>query len=120
MSWISSGLSKVGHAVAPVLKAASPLASFIPGMGVVSKIGDFLGNHGDQILGAGAIGEGYLNSRRSSDLRNQAIGLSNQSYSDRAPLRSAGVSGMLNDTPPDLSSVFASGNPYSKIKPRGR
>jgi len=47
---------------------------------------------------------------------NQALGIANQSYADRAPLRTAGVQGMVNNKAPDLSSVFASGNPYSKIR----
>lgn len=109
---VLGGVSKVKGAL-----SAIPGVSKLGGLsGGISKVGGFLKDHGDQLLGAGAIGEGYLDKRRSNDLRNEALGIAKQGWGERAPLRSAGVSGMLNEQRPDLSSIYRSPNPYSRVR----
>lgn len=116
---VASGVSKVGGVLGHI-PGASQVGNMITGgkglSGAVSKIGGFLGDHGDQLLGAGSLYEGYKANQKSNDLMNEALSTAKQSYADRAPLRSAGVSGMLNTQRPDLSSVYASANPYSKVR----
>lgn len=116
---VMGGLSKVGGALSSI-PGAGAIESGVSKLGGVSGMantaGGFLKNHGDQLLGAGSAYQGYKDSQKSNDLMNQALGIANQSYADRAPLRTAGVQGMVNNKAPDLSSVFASGNPYSKIR----
>lgn len=86
-------------------------------MGGLKKVGGFLSDHGDQLLGGAALGEGYLNQRKSNNLSNEALNLARQSYADRAGLRKLGVSQMLDQTAPDLSSTFADpNNPYAKMR----
>lgn len=89
-------------------------------MGGVKKVGGFLDDHGDQLLGAASLGEGYLGQRRANNLQNEALGIAKQSYADRAGLRKLGVSQMMDQTAPDLSSTFAqSSNPYSRMRKVG-
>lgn len=84
-------------------------------MGGLKKVGSFLGDHGDQLLGAASLGEGYLGQRRANNLQNEALGIAKQSYADRAGLRKLGVSQMMDQTAPDLSSTFAQpSNPYGR------
>ena len=67
-------------------------------------------------LRGASLAEGYLNQRKSNNLRGQALGIANQSYADRAGLRKLGVAGMMDQTPPDLTSTFAQpSNPYRKV-----
>jgi len=117
---ISSGVSKVGGILSKV-PGADKLGSLVTGgkgiPGAVSKVGSFLGDHGDQLLGAGSLYEGYKANQRSNDLMNEALHYAKDSYDTRAPLRTAGVSGMLNQQRPDLSSVYANpSNPYSRVR----
>lgn len=132
------GLGPVGAALGSIpgagaISKVGGVLSHIPGVGAlesgidklgglkgaVSKVGSFLGDHGDQLLGAGSLYEGYNNSKKSTDLMNQALDTAKQSYAERAPLRTAGISGMMNETRPDLSSIYVNpSNPYSKVRPR--
>lgn len=118
---VMSGVSKVKGALSAI-PGASAVGSGISKMGglkgAVSKVGGFLGDHGDQLLGAGSLYEGYQANQKSNDYMNEALHYAKDSYDTRAPLRSAGVSGMLNETRPDLSSIYQSGNPYSKVQRR--
>lgn len=103
-SAIGSGISKLGG----VSKVASGLG------GMLGKAGGLV----DPLLGAGALYEGYKDNQKSTDYRNRALAVAENGYAERAPLRTAGVSGMMNETRPDLSSIYANGNPYSKVQRR--
>lgn len=118
---VMGGISKVKGALGAIPGVSKLAGGFskVGGVkGLLGSAGGFLKDHGDQLLGAGAIGEGYLNQRKATDYRNRALGIAEGSYNERAPLRSAGVSGMLNEARPDLSSAYANQNPYSRVQRR--
>lgn len=107
---VASGVSKVKGALAA-----------IPG---ISKVGGFLKDHGDQLLaGAGAI-QNANDMSHANDLLKTGQGYAQRSFDERAPLRAAGISGMLNPQTPDLSGINygSQGNPYaiSKVMPANR
>lgn len=117
---VASGVSKVGGAL-KAIPGASQIGNAITGgnglSGAVSKVGGFLKDHGDQLLGAGSLYEGYKANQKSNDLMNEALASAKGSYAERAPLRTAGVQGLLNQQRPDLSSVYANpSNPYSRVR----
>jgi hypothetical protein len=107
----SPGLSQAAGAIA---QGGKP--------GIVDQIGSFLGGGlkkiggVDGLLGAGALGYGAYQQKQAGDMRDKALKLIEQDYATRAPLRTMGLSGMLNETPPDLSGVFAGAtdNPFSR------
>ena len=120
--------SKIGLGGVPGMGGVSKVGGFLDKIPGASKIGGMLGGANglvskvgssgllDKALGAGAAYEGYKANQKSTDLMNQGLHYAKDSYDTRAPLRSAGVSGMLNEQRPDLTSLYASGNPYSKVK----
>jgi hypothetical protein len=68
----------------------------------------------DGLLGGAATGYGAYQMKQAGDMRNKALKMVEQDYATRAPLRSQGLAGMLNEQRPDLSSTFASNNPFSR------
>lgn len=67
----------------------------------------------DNVLGGGALAYGAYQQKKAGDMRNKALKMVEQDYAERAPLRKLGVSGMMNEQRPDLSSVFAPAmNPF--------
>lgn len=165
MSWLSSGIKKIGRAVGKGLGAVSgfipgPLddiaasvlqggnmkdhlvagaGGMIPGVGggLLKKIGGFAGGTLGKLvpdalergvggglkklggLGLDDILAGVEGARGAHDLfqsykqRNRALGSAEDAYNERAGLRRMGVQGMMDDTAPDLSGVFADEfNPY--------
>lgn len=106
-----------------VSKVGSVLGS-IPGIskvgGLAKGIGGFLGDHGDQILQGAQILNGAQKSAHANDLLKTGQGYAQRSFDERAPLRSAGISGMLNPQVPDLSGINyeSSGNPFAVSKVR--
>jgi hypothetical protein len=66
---------------------------------------------------AGASGVAGVNaSRNAANDRKKALKLIESGYAEREPLRKLGLSGMLNEQRPDLSSTFAtSGNPFRRV-----
>lgn len=73
--------------------------------GLAGKAGSFLtGNNGGNALGTiGAISS-YLDQKKSTDLAKQALGSVEQSYAERAPLRTQGLSMLAN---------ASQGNPFA-------
>lgn len=73
--------------------------------GLAGKAGSFLtGNNGGNALGTlGAISS-YLDQKKSTDLAKQALGSVEQSYAERAPLRTQGLSMLSN---------ASQGNPFA-------
>lgn len=69
----------------------------------------------DNILGGGALGYGAYQQKQAGDMRDKALKLITDDYATRAPLRTQGLQGMLNETPPDLSSIYSDPqNPFSR------
>jgi hypothetical protein len=85
------GLKKVGSAASGLQKLAQP------------------------VLGGLAMYEGYKNDKQAQKLNDEQLQLARQSYGERAPLRTLGRDLMLDQTPPDLSHIYAnSSNPFSR------
>lgn len=140
---IGSGLKKVGGALGigggpklsgspgDLIGMASP-GGGVPGIspaglgggggGILGSLGGILGGGlkkiggVDGLLGAGALGYGAYQQKQAGDMREKALKLLSDDYASRAPLRKAGLSGMLNETPPDLSATFspAMQNPFAR------
>lgn len=140
MSWLSDrtgihlNLGNVAKAALPVVAAApflgplGGLVSKIPGVGAavgalgglaskipgVSAVGNFLKGHGSDVLKAAqGVNAAYLGNK-ATGMANNALGSVTSSYDQRAPLRVAGVQGMLaaqQRTP--RSQAIASTNPYA-------
>lgn len=108
--------------------------------GVVGAIGGFLGgNHGMNALGvAQGVNQAMLQ-KAATNYAKQGLGTAMQSYTERAPLRAAGIAGMLNPATPSLNdltqlrsqlpmpgpapvslgNVLRTGNPYATGAPVG-
>lgn len=87
-------------------------------MGGLKKVGDVAGGLqrlAQPVLGGLAMREGYQNDKRAQKLNDEQLQLARQSYGERAPLRTLGRDLMLDQTPPDLSHIYAnSSNPFSR------
>jgi hypothetical protein len=118
LSAVDTGLNAVANLAGK--GGAAGAAGAIPG---VSALKDFLtGNGGLNALGAAQGVNAALLGKQSSNYAKQAMGSVNQSYGERAPLRTAGIAGMLHPQIPDISPLgqIASANPYArKITPVG-
>jgi len=87
-------------------------------------IKSFLAKNGSALLAGANILEAGKNSKAASDYANQALATEQGLFNAKAPLRSAGIAGMLNPSQgtPDLSNLRAlagsgSGNPFAKPLP---
>lgn len=66
-------------------------------------------------LGGLGLYEGYKNDKKADALAKKQLAMAEASYNERAPLRALGRDLMLNQTPPDLSYIYAnSSNPFAK------
>lgn len=81
------------------------------------SIADFIGGHGDDILKYGkAAGDAY-GAYRNAKLQDEALGLARGNYNANAPLRDAARAGLLDNSRPDLSGVFADpSNPNGRYR----
>lgn len=114
---IGGGLKKIGGAIGLGGAPAEAGASSGGGLsGIAGLIGSGVSKLGgiDGLLGAGGLGYGAYQQKQAGDMRDKALKLITDDYATRAPLRQAGLSGMLNETPPDLSQTFASQNPFAR------
>lgn len=67
-------------------------------------------------IGAGTAYEGYKSNQQATDDRKKALDLASAQYNANAPLRAQATAGLQQTQRPDLSPLFADGNPY-KPKP---
>lgn len=102
---IGAGLSKVG---------LGGLASGGVG-GALKSVGSFALDHPDLILGGLSAAEGMDASRKADRFQGKALASAEQLYNDAAPLRRAGMAGLLAKGP-DYSSVFP-GYPSGQAQP---
>lgn len=139
MSWLSSGLKKVGSVAKKAAPIALPLAVGLAtggiGGGLVGGalkkvggkgLGGAIGKFGGGILGGlkkigidGALGGaslamGAYQQKKAGDLRGKALGLAEKRYAEQAGLRKMGMQGLMNEQRPDLSGVFQSQNPFMR------
>ena len=89
--------------------------------GVLGELGSFLGgNGGKNALGLAQGVNAAMLQKQSSDYAKQAMGDVQNSYNERAPLRSAGIQGMLNPQTGANAAIAGlpqTGNPYAKRMP---
>lgn len=113
----------IGADLAPSVTSAAagaaPAAAGAGGwMGGLKKVGDVAGGLqrlAQPVLGGLAMYEGYKNDKQAQKLNDEQLQLARQSYGERAPLRTLGRDLMLDQTPPDLSHIYAnSSNPFSR------
>lgn len=138
------GFGPVGAALGHLPGGASLLAgagkvkgalSMIPGAG---KIGgmvadhggvsgllhsglDFAKDHGSELLAGAQVLNAANLGKKSNQYADNAMNSVNQSYMDRAGLRSAGIEEMLHPQAPDVTQLarIRSSNPYAGSQPSG-
>lgn len=119
------GSSAISAATNPVATAGSVLKSQVPGVAGAAAGGapaaggmgglQKLGSLAQPIMGGLAMYEGYKTDKEADKLRKKQLAMAEGSYNERAPMRTLGRDLMLNQTPPDLSYIYAnSSNPFSK------
>lgn len=128
------GISSLEGAVGslPGVSAVEGALSKIPGLqsiegllkgqngqpGVLGELGSFLtGNGGKNALGLAQGVNAAMLQKQSSDYAKQAMGDVQNSYNERAPLRSAGIQGMLNPQTGANAAIAGlpqTGNPYAR------
>jgi hypothetical protein len=96
------------------LSSLGSLGSLGGAGGALKTVGQFALNNPDLILGGLSAAEGMDAARKEDRYRGKALAAAEQQYADAAPLRKAGLAGLLNETRPNLSSVFASSNPMAR------
>lgn len=110
-------LGSAGSAVSGALGAIPALGSLGGVGGAVKQGADWLlRDNGRNALGAIAAIDAASQRRRADSLTNQAVGLDTGRWRDAAPLRDAGMSGLLNPVPVDTSRLAAlgsQGNPFA-------
>lgn len=111
---LSGALGSVGSAVTGAIPALGNLG----GLGGAVKQGAdwLLKDNGRNALGAIAAVDAASQRRRADNLTNRAVGLDTGRWRDAAPLRDAGMSGLLNPVPVDTSRLAAlgsQGNPFA-------
>ncbi len=109
------GSSTGGGFVDGAKKVAQSVSSFLPH----NQDGSLnVGSLVDKGLGAAQVLNAAHLQKQSSDYAKNAYATANESYGARAPLRVAGIEGMLHPQTADLSSLsHIPGNPFAK-KPR--
>lgn len=88
------------------------------GGGFLSSAARWLtGNGGKNALGLAEGVNAAMMGRKANQLQNRALGTAQQAYAERAPLRQAGMQGMLHPQTPSLTPLADPGNPYAKQIP---
>ena len=110
-------LALSGGAAAPLLGAAggggASLLSAGGALGALKGVGKFALENPELIAGGLSALEGHDAARKADRYRGKALAAAEQQYADAAPLRKAGMAGMLA-AGPDLSSAFQSSNPMAR------
>lgn len=111
-SWWKTLLSKAPSWVIDGLKAGVPASI------------DWIKNNAGSIAQAGAIGDAVYREMQANKYAGNALSLATGAYNDKAPLRTAGLAGMLNPgaNTPNLAALRSlagagSGNPFAKGLP---
>lgn len=86
------------------------------GGGILRSIGDALKDYGPLALAGFSAVEGYQANRRSEEMMKKAI----QAEEERKAMVQRGRERRAGMQSPDYSPIFASDNPYSRIRPVGR
>lgn len=76
----------------------------------------FLGDHKDDILDYGSAAEQIADRHRRNKMQDEGIGMARGDLARRQPLRDAGMAGLMDQSRPDLSSVFNQEQPrYRRV-----
>lgn len=106
---------------------ANPGQGVIPSTGSAGGIGQSLGGIGgsavggvgnpNSLLSTANAGVGAYDLAKQQDLMNQALSSVTSAYNAKQPLRQEALAGLENTQGPNLSSVFASDNPFARSAP---
>lgn len=116
---VGSGIGALGHGAASVAGGLGGVAKSVAPMAISA----LTGGHGlsgllDRGLGAAQVVNAANLQKQSTGYAKDALNTVNQSYDARAPLRVAGIEGLLHPQTPDLSSLTqVPGNPFAPKKP---
>lgn len=111
---LASGAGHVGSALASGAGKIAPMA-----LSAIDHLGGASGLL-DKGLGVAQIANAANLQRQSTDYATHAMDTVNQSYGERAPLRVAGIEGLLKPKTPDLSTLRRTpGNPFGAPIPVG-
>jgi len=115
---VGNGKPKIGNIVGGAASGLSGGALGGAGGSVLGKVAGGLKAIAPAALGGLSMYEGYQNDKKANALNKKQLALAEQNYNERAPLRALGRDLMLNQTPPDLSYIYAnSSNPFAKRGP---
>lgn len=116
---LGSGKAAIGGAISnPVATAGNLMQSQVPGAG--GGGGGFLdslgGVQGAMDLGLGGLSayQGYQAQKKGEKLSNEALALQRARDAELTPMRQAGIQRLMSAQRPDLSSDFASSNPFAR------
>lgn len=109
-------------AIAGLPGGAELLSALKAGAAGLGDVLDFLKGHSGDLLGAANVAEAALREQKADKYANQAFNTASDAYNAKAPLRMAGISGMLKPTTPDTSALRSlagplSGNPFARSLP---
>ena len=117
------GASSVESALSNIPGASEILNAVKSGApGAIESLLGLLKNHAGDLMTAANVYEAAQRQGKADKFANQAINTATDAYNAKAPLRMAGLQGMLNPQTPDLSNLRSlagsrSGNPFARTLP---
>lgn len=116
------GLGGLEGAIAKIPGGSAVMEAFKSGKVPIGSLLGFLKDHAGDILAAGNVVEAALRQGKADSYANKAYNTANDAYTAKAPLRMAGIEGMLHPQTPDISSLRSlattrSGNPFARGLP---
>lgn len=121
---IASGAGKVKGALS-MIPGAGKIGEVVANHGGIGGIAhsalDFAKGHAPEILAGLQVANAAKLGKKSNQYADNAMNSVNQSYMDRAGLRTAGIEGMLHPQVPDVTQLarIRSNNPYAGPQPSG-
>ena len=109
-------------AIAKIPGGSEILDAIKSGAAPLSSLLGFLKDHSGDLLAAANVAEAAMRQQKADKYATNAVNTATDAYNAKAPLRMAGINGMLHPTTPDLSSLRTlagsrSGNPFARSLP---
>lgn len=82
--------------------------------GIVGSGANWLAHNPNVLLAGGAAVSGIQKQNQADAYRKQALDAATGSYNERAPVRTAALANLSDNSTPDLSADFASSNPFQR------
>lgn len=116
------GLSGLEGAIAKIPGGSEILAAVKSGAAHAGDLLGFLKDHSGDLLAAVNVYEAAQRQGKADKYANLAFDTANNAYNAKAPLRMAGIEGMLHPQTPDISGLRSlatarSGNPFARGLP---